>query len=182
VSIAALAVWAFTVAAGAYLLTHVIAAKRADRERPAPRPAQPVPTAASAAAPAAPRLGAPRPGAPPGAPRPGAPPPIPRTKVTAGPGDHPLREFSHPALAAIGLACWLAFTGTHDLAFAWPACGALAVTAGIGLGWLTGNIRAARGRGQAGAGVPGHLIAVHGIAAATTVILVVLTVVTAAHG
>src|SRR2546430_13355514 len=36
----------------------------------------------------------------------------------------------------------LAFTATHDLAFAWIACAALAVTAGIGLGWLTGNIRA----------------------------------------
>lgn len=234
-AIAALAVWAFTAAAGAYLLTHVIAAKRADGHRPVAG----VPAAATVPAPAAPAPAAP-------VARAASPPPIPRTKVTAGPDDHPLREFSHPALGGSGLACWLAFVATHDLAFAWIACGVLAATAGIGLSWLVSNVRAAQRRGgtgtsagehaigehatgEHGAGghavgdhsagghaadrqdaggrdagglradrpgpggrgagqpppdrqrVPAHLIAVHGLAAATTIALVVVTVVTTAH-
>jgi hypothetical protein len=174
VAIAALAMWAVTAAAGAYLLTHVIAAKRAeDRQR---RQAAGVPEAA-------------RVPAPPAAASPAALPPIPRVKVTAGPDDHPLREFSHPALALCGLGCWLAFVATHDWAFAWIACGVLAATAGVGLSWLAGNARAARrrdgtsagGRGDREQGAPAHLIAVHGLAAATTIALVVVTVVTTAH-
>jgi hypothetical protein len=118
VAIAALAVWAFTAGAGAYLLTHVIAAKRAA--------AVPAPGAAGASSAVFPAL--------------------PRTKVTAGPDDHPLREFSHPALALAGLGCWLAFTATDDLAFGWLACGALAATAGIGLSWFVSNARSASQR------------------------------------
>lgn len=166
-AIAALAVWALTAGAGAYLLAHVIASKRAAAARDVPEPA-PAPATA---------------GAPPG---PVRPPPIPRTKVYAGPDDHPLREFSHPALALCGLGLWGAFVATHKLAFAWIGGGVLAVTAGIGFSWLVGNLRAARRRrgGSDGErpGVPPHLVAVHGLAAATTTALVLLALVFAARG
>ena len=250
-AIAALAVWAFTVAAGAYLLTHVIAAKRAADSRryapgevpgavmvpastvPAPtEPAQTGPAqtgpAATSPAPLPPAFAGPAAPTPRAASSsPAALPPIPRVKVRTGPDDHPLREFSHPALGLCGLACWLAFTATHDVAFAWIACGVLAATAGVGLSWLAGYMRAARRRGGANAGLHGdadpdrpgahgpgtdqpgahgpaghqpsahgpgtdqpssdrqrisaHLVAVHGLAAATTIALVAATVVTAAH-
>jgi hypothetical protein len=213
VAIAALAVWAVTMAAGAYLLTHVIAAKRAAAAAAPVRDPATMPVAATVPAPGSAAASS------------VVFPAIPRTKVTAGPDDHPLREFSHPALALAGLGCWLAFTATHDLAFGWLACGALAATAGIGLSWLVSNARSARqrqarqrqarqrqakrheatgagapdadrpggadppGTDQPGArqlgrdlpGVPAHLVAVHGLAAATTIGLVLATIVTAAH-
>lgn len=192
-AIAALVVWAFTAAAGAYLLMNVIAAKRAEGDRPVAAPAAPGAGGTAAPAQAPPTGGSVTESVPPG---PSAAPasagtaavdslamptPIPRTKVTVGPDDHPVREFSHPALGVSGVAFWLAFVATHGLAFAWLACGVLAATAGIGVSWLVSNARSAGRRGTKGPPVPAHLITIHGVAAATTAGLVIVTLLTTAH-
>jgi hypothetical protein len=153
VAIATLAVWALTAAAGLYLLTSVIAAERAARPRP------PLPVRR-------------------------APAPVPRTKVSSPSDAHPLLEFCHPALGVTGLACWFAFVGTHDRAFAWIAVTVLVATIGAGLGWLAARGRSARHRadGSSGPAVPAHRVVLHGLAAAATCVLVLVTILAASHG
>lgn len=175
-AIAALAVWAFTGAAGFALLRIVLAAKRTAGPPPI------APTAVPAAGITAGTPGVPVTGAAAGPPGPqpaGAlptPPPIPQVKVHARPGDHPLLEFFHPALGFIGLALWFAFTFVHYRAFAWIAAGLFAVTAAAGLGWLAANARSGHQRG-----VPARLVLLHGLAAATTCGFVVATLLTVSH-
>jgi hypothetical protein len=112
----------------------------------------------------------------------GRPPPIPRTKVQAAPGEHPLLEFSHPALGAVGLACWFLFVGLHYRPLAWISFGIVVVTVAAGLGWLTSNARAARRRANAArAPFPPRLVMLHGLAATATVVLAVLTALSAGH-
>jgi hypothetical protein len=111
----------------------------------------------------------------------GRPPPVPHAKVAAPPGEHPLLQFSHPALALIGFGFWLAFVLVHYRPLAWISFGILVVTISAGLAWLTGNTLAARRRGAAHA-FPPRLIALHGLAAAATLALAVLTALTAGHG
>jgi hypothetical protein len=112
----------------------------------------------------------------------GKPPPVPRTRVTAPPGEHPLLEFSHPALALAGLACWFVFVLIHYRPLAWISFGVLVVTLGAGLGWLAANARAARRRQHAARAFPPRLIALHGLAAAVAITLTVLTALSASHG
>jgi len=112
----------------------------------------------------------------------GRPPPVPRVKVAAPPGEHPLLQFSHPALALIGFGFWLAFVLVHYRPLAWVAFGVLVVTVGAGLGWLASNVLAARRRQDAARVLPPRLIAVHGLAAAATLTLTVLTALSAGHG
>jgi hypothetical protein len=82
---------------------------------------------------------------------------------------------------------WFIFVGTHYHPLAWVAFGVLVVTITAGLRWFVGHARAARraaaqaGRAPAGRGVP-RLALVHGLAASTTFLLVVLTALTASHG
>jgi hypothetical protein len=104
----------------------------------------------------------------------GKPPPVPRTRVVARPGEHPLLEFSHPALAIVGLAFWTMFTFVHYRPAAWIACGVLAATIGMGLGWLarSGRARLARAPGRR---FPAGLAALHGAAVTLTALLAVLT-------
>jgi hypothetical protein len=111
----------------------------------------------------------------------GRPPPVPHAKVTAPPGEHPLLQFCHPALALIGFGFWLAFVLVHYRPLAWISFGILVITISAGLSWLTGNTLAARRRGAA-YGFPPRLIALHGLAAAATLALAVLTALTAGHG
>jgi hypothetical protein len=93
------------------------------------------------------------------------------------PGARSLLEFAHPACAIIGLGFWLGFTLVHNKALGWIAFGLIAVTACLGLTWLTANARAAR-RGAADRLAPyfsGRLVALHGAAAAVTITLAALT-------
>jgi hypothetical protein len=111
------------------------------------------------------------------------PPPIPRIKVHSPPGEHPLLEFAHPALGAIGLACWFLFLGLHYRPLAWTSFGILMVTVAAGLGWLASNTMAARHRRDgARAAFPRRLIVLHGAAATVTVALALLTALSASHG
>jgi hypothetical protein len=98
----------------------------------------------------------------------GKPPPLPHPRVVTAPGEHPLLEFSHPALAVTGLAFWAMFTFVHYRPMAWIAIGILVVTICIGLSWL------ARSRPETGRQFPPRLVALHGLAAALTVVLTVV--------
>ncbi len=168
-AIVTLVLWVITAAAGVSLLATGGAARRrrlaavaaADSERPVTTPAR------SAALPLTPE---------------GKPPPVPRVRVATPPGEHPLLEFSHPALALSGLAVWFMFTFIHYQPLAWIAFAILVVTIGAGLAWLVGNRRAARHHPSAAWTFPSRLILLHGTAAAIAITLTVLTALTATRG
>jgi hypothetical protein len=112
----------------------------------------------------------------------GRPPPVPRAKVVAPPGEHPLLEFSHPALALTGFGFWLAFVLVHYRSLAWISVGVLVVTLGAGLGWLISNTLASGRRKGAARAFPPRLIVIHGLAATAVLALTVLTALSAGHG
>lgn len=112
----------------------------------------------------------------------GKPPPIPHQRVRTPDGDHTLLEFSHPALAITGIACWMMFTFVHYRPLAWIAFATLVVTLLIGLGWLTSNRHSARRQPGTAWSFPPRLIWVHGLLAACSITLTVLTAVTASRG
>jgi len=108
------------------------------------------------------------------------------------PGARALLEFAHPACGIIGLAFWLGYSLVHARLLGLIGFGLAVVTACAGLTWFTVNVRAARAaRDQAGDarghahGAPaedapapsfrGRLVALHGAAAAVTVVLATLT-------
>jgi hypothetical protein len=112
----------------------------------------------------------------------GRPPPGPHVKVAAPPGEHPLLQFSHPALALTGLGFWLAFVLVRYRPLAWISFGILVVTVGAGLGWLASSSLAARRRPGAARTFPPRLIVLHGLAAAATLALTALAALSAGHG
>ena len=174
-AIAALVIWLLTAAAGMTLLIRAsrarrdaaAAATRSAAARPVPAPA-PVPV--------------PVPGA--GRGPDGEMPDIPRVKVHATPGEHPLLEFCHPALGAVGLGLWFIYVGTGHRPLAWVAFGVLVVTIGAGLSWLVRSARSARAARAEGAprrALPSRLILLHGLLATATFTLAVLTALTASR-
>ena len=180
-AIAALILWVLTASAGVSLLNSGRAARG-----PAVGPAQP----ADAAGPAQAEAGTRGAAQPAGTPvryaavpltEDGKPPPVPRVKVAAPPGEHPLLQFCHPALALIGFGFWLGFVLVHYRPLAWISFGILVVTVSAGLSWLAANALAARRR-QAARAFPPRLIVLHGLAAAATLALTVLTALFASHG
>jgi hypothetical protein len=183
-AIAALVLWVLTAAAGLVLFITGSAAKRTGGELASEREAVPAPAPAVTVPPA--ETPAPRPVAPPRIPGPGAghaePPPIPRVKVHAKPGEHPLLEFSHPALGLIGMGVWFVYVGTRHAPLAWAAFGILVAAIAAGLSWLARNWLATRHGGRpAGAGFPPRLILLHGLTATATFALAVLTALAASH-
>ena len=111
----------------------------------------------------------------------GKPPPGPRVKVAAPPGEHPLLEFSHPALAFTGLACWFMYVFVRYTPFAWISFGILMVAISIGVTWLVHNTRAASRRLKGAWHFPPRLVLLHGAAAAAAILLSVLTALSASH-
>jgi hypothetical protein len=101
--------------------------------------------------------------------------------VHAAPGEHPLLEFSHPALGLLGLGCWFIYVGTRHTALAWVAFGILVVTILAGLGWLGRSVLTRRhGTGPAGPSrFPSRLVLLHGVVATATLALAVLTALSA---
>ena len=163
VAIAVLILWVVTAGAGMTLLRKGNAARR--------RAAAPEPAASGPASFAAVPLT-----------EDGKPPPVPRTRVTTPPGEHPLLEFSHPALALAGLAFWFVFVLIHYRPLAWISFGVLVVTLGAGLSWLAANALAARRHERAARSFPPRLIVFHGLAATIALALTALTAVSASHG
>lgn len=170
----ALVLWAVTAGCGVALLSAGNSARRR-----AARQAEPVTPAAAGVAPAA---AAPVRYAAVPLTAEGKPPKVPRTKVTAPPGEHPFLQFSHPALAVVGLACWFLFTFIHYRPLAWISAGVLAVTIAAGLSWLAGNTRAARHRPDSAPDYPPRLALLHGLAAAAAITLTVITAVVVSRG
>jgi hypothetical protein len=163
-AIAALILWLCTAAAGVTLLRSGTARRRE--------------SAAEAAAPAEPLV---RIGAVPLTAE-GKPPPGPRARVSTPPGEHPLLEFSHPALATIGVACWLMFTFVHYRPFAWISFAILVATLLVGLSWYARNRQSAIRAEQAAWSFPPRLIALHGAAATLSIALTVVTALVASCG
>jgi hypothetical protein len=111
----------------------------------------------------------------------GKPPPGPKVKVAAPPGEHPLLEFSHPALAFAGLACWFMFVFVRYPPFAWISFCILMVAIAMGLTWMIHNVRAARHHVERAWNFPPRLVLLHGSAAAIAITLSVLTALSASH-
>ena len=112
----------------------------------------------------------------------GKPPPAPRVNVATPPGEHPLLEFSHPALALTGVACWFMFVFVHYRGFAWISFGILVAAIAAGVAWLLRSRQEARHQASAKWTFPPRLAAAHGAAAAIAVTLTVLTALSAARG
>ena len=110
----------------------------------------------------------------------GKPPPGPHTRVQAPEGQHPVLEFSHPALAVAGIACWTMFTFVHYRPLAWIAFAILVVTLLIGLGWFASNRRAGRRAAPGAMRFPPRLLLTHGAVAGCSLLLSVLTALLAA--
>lgn len=95
------------------------------------------------------------------------------TKVTRFPT---LVVVGHPVAAAGGLAVWIGYLVTAETAYAWWAFAALIVVVLQGFllftRWLMGRGRHARDAEQA---FPAVAVAVHGLVATATVVLVFLT-------
>ncbi|MGH3232849.1 MAG: hypothetical protein ACRDOH_06255 [Streptosporangiaceae bacterium] len=88
----------------------------------------------------------------------------------------PVIVFSHFTLAVAGLGVWIAFmvTGAHVLG--WLAVGLVILIAGLGLGALSAATLSEPSRDAAPTrtGPPVAVIAVHGVLATTTILLVLL--------
>ena len=91
------------------------------------------------------------------------------------PGLRAVLEFAHPAFAIIGLGFWLGYTFVHYRPLGWIAFGLVTATICLGLRWFTANTRAARRQPGKGPSFSTRLVALHGGAAATTVVLAALT-------
>jgi hypothetical protein len=111
----------------------------------------------------------------------GRPPSGPHVRVTTPEGEHPLLEFSHPALAVTGIACWMMFAFVHYPPLAWIAFAILVLTLLVGLGWLIRNRQAAGSRASATWAFPPRLIWVHGLVATSSLVLTVLTAILASR-
>jgi len=105
----------------------------------------------------------------------GRPPPGPHVKVGTPAGEHPLLEFSHPALAVTGIACWMMFTFVHYRPLAWIAFAFLVTTLLLGLGWLRRSRQVSRQHTAAAWSFPPRLVLLHGTVAACSIALTVLT-------
>lgn len=112
----------------------------------------------------------------------GKPPPVPHVRVTTPAGEHPLLEFSHPALAVTGLAFWAMFTFVHYRPMAWTAVAIQLVTIALGLTWQARNNQASRRKAPAAWPFPGRLLTLHVSAAASSFVLAILAALVASHG
>jgi hypothetical protein len=171
-AIAALVLWLCTAGAGSYLLATGIRARQAAPPPPRPEPQQqPLPVPAPPAPPvrAKDRFD---------------PPSLARAKSEPLPGMRALAEFTHPALAIIGLGVWLGYVLSRDRVFAAIGFGVVLGAIAAGLTWFAANSRAVR---RAAAGDPGprrpqgeslsfppRLLILHGVGAALTLLLVAL--------
>jgi hypothetical protein len=178
VAIAALVLWMCTAAAGAYLLaTSVRTAEsgRAPEKTAADRVPQTAPAANTVAeAPA---------GAPAGAPAAKPvrqrdrfdPPSLARAKSEPIPGMRALGEFTHPALAIVGLGFWLGYVLTHYRVFAAIGFGVLLGAICAGVSWFAVNARDARARKDALSPSP-RLLVLHAVGAALTLLIATLII------
>jgi len=105
----------------------------------------------------------------------GKPPRGPHPRVATPPGEHPLLEFIHPALAVVGIACWFMFVLVHYRPFAWIAFAILVVTMAVGLTWLAASRRASGATWT----FPRRLVVLHGLVVTLAIALTVLAAISA---
>jgi hypothetical protein len=174
VKIAGMVVWVLTAGIGVYLLAVGIAGNRkpAGRAQPAAGDRESAPVMAEATVVGAAALAS-------GMVMPGG---SVSTGTGAEGGESPLLEFVHPLLALTGLTFWIFFVMTDDRLFAWIGFAVVVTAVLAGLSWLLSSHRGSRGGHAGGPGFPGHLVTLHGLAAACTLALVVISAVTATHG
>jgi hypothetical protein len=146
VAIAAFVFWLCTAAAGGYLLAN--ATRLSGARRPDEDPGEDAAESRIAVAQASPGT-APAPGTTAAAaPRRDRerfdPPSLTRAKNEPLPGLRALAEFTHPALAVIGLGFWLGYVMSRDRVFAAIGFGILLGAICAGLTWAASNARAAR--------------------------------------
>ena len=168
-AIVVLVLWLATAIAGVTLLRAGGAARRAAESAALARQTVPVEALAGTRVAAVPMTPA------------GGPPPSPHVRVVTPDGEHPLLEFSHPALAVIGIACWMMFTFVHYQPLAWISFTILTVTLLLGLAWVARNLRAVSRGASAAWPFPPRLALVHGLMGASSLVLSVLTAIVASH-
>jgi hypothetical protein len=123
--------WLCTAAIGTYLLVTAVHTSGS----PDPETADPVPVPSAA---------------PPPAPKPVRskdrfdPPSLRRAKNEPVPGLRALAEFTHPALAMIGLGVWLGYVVSRDQRYAEAGLGVLLGAICAGVSWFIANTRAAK--------------------------------------
>lgn len=90
--------------------------------------------------------------------------------------------LGHAGFAVVGLGAWIAFVTTDHDAFAWVTVALLLPIAGLGISmlakWLGGRASSRRAI-QPEQRFPMVIVAAHGLAAAVTVVLVVVTAIRA---
>jgi hypothetical protein len=111
----------------------------------------------------------------------GKPPPVPHARVATPPGEHPLLEFAHPALAITGLAFWAMFTFVHSRPMAWTAVAIAVVTIALGLAWQARNSLDRRRKAPAAWPFSGRLVALHVSAASCSFVLAIVSALVAGH-
>ncbi len=95
----------------------------------------------------------------------------PRGRRKGSAGLVPATVLSHFGLAVAGLGLWVAFVITGTPGLAWLGVGLIVLIAGLGMGALSAALPEP-GRGKAG--LPVIIIAIHGLLATTTILLVLL--------
>jgi hypothetical protein len=112
-----------------------------------------------------------------------------RQSETPGDRIRAARILSHFALAAVGLVVWIVYVSTDSEGLAWVAFGLLAIVAALGFSmlaiWLrqrsrepavggAGGVGSERGGTPAEQHFPTAVVGLHGLLAATTLVLVLL--------
>jgi len=173
-AVAALLLWLCTAAIGSYLLVTAVHASGS----PDPEPAAPVPVPSAAPAP---------PAKPVRSKDRFDPPSLQRAKSEPVPGLRALAEFTHPALAMIGLGIWLGYVVSRDRVYAEVGLGVLLGAICAGVSWFIANTRAAKRAAATETAAPGpaplapspRVLTVHAIGAALTLLFAVLIAVRA---
>jgi hypothetical protein len=160
VAIAALLLWMCTAAAGAYLLATSVRTREADRAVETTEADRVPQTAPASPVRARDRFD---------------PPSLARAKSEPIPGMRALAEFTHPALAIIGLGFWLGYVMTHYRVFAAIGFGVLLGAICAGVSWFVVNNRAARAKKDA-LSPRGRLLVLHAVGAALTLLIATLII------
>ncbi len=95
----------------------------------------------------------------------------PRGRRRGSAGLVPATVLSHFGLAVTGLGLWVAFVITGTPGLAWLGVGLIVLIAGLGMGALSAALPEP---GLGKAGLPVIIIAIHGLLATTTILLVLL--------
>jgi len=187
VAIATLLLWMCTAAVGGYLLVTSTriggAGQRHDPGAPVPA-SQPAPPSQPVRAPAQAAPGTAQAATPPRARDRFDPPSLARAKSEPLPGMRELAEFTHPALAIIGLGFWLSYVLSRDRVFAAIGSGVLLGAIAAGVSWAIVNARAAKRAADGGPAAAGpyagalsfspRLLVLHAAGAVLTLLIAVV--------